>query len=110
MPPMLGIDDGALADDSDIGAEYRKVCLLPGRPYGNEAQADDERDENKHRIADARDPAPRHEGVQIAIVRVLRKDRSKLQRTDSERQVERKRKTEQVAAEAAEMPAVVTLL
>ena len=70
----------------------------------------DDRDEHQCRIADARDPAAGHEGVQIGIVGVLGKVFVELQRADPERQIERHLRAEDVPSEPAEAALVVALI
>ena len=110
MPPVVGVDDETLADRADEGGEDRKIGALPGYAHEDVPDAHDDCREDERGIADAGDPAARHEGVQIGVVGVLGKIAVELQRPDAERQIERHLGAEDVPAEAAETAFVIALI
>ena len=102
VPPMVGIDDEALADGAEEGREDRQIGRLPGHADEDIAEARQHGDEDQRRIADAGEPAARHECVQVGIVGVFGKEAVELQRPDAERQAKRHFGAEKMPAETAE--------
>ena len=91
-------------------AKNRQIASLPRHADEDVAKAGDERQEHQRRIAHAGEPAAGHEGVQIGIMGVFRKEAVKLQRADAEGQIERHLGAKNMAAEPAEAALVIALV
>src|SRR5882762_11207579 len=107
MPPMVSIDNKTLADGAEEGCENRQIGSLPGHADEDVAKAQHRRDKDQHGIADPRNPAAGHEGVEIGIVGVLGKIADELQWPDAQGKIERHLGAENVAAEPAEAALVI---
>src|SRR5437899_6234773 len=107
---MVGVDDETLADGAEEGREDRQIGRLPGYAHEDIAEARQHRDEDQRGIADAGEPAARHECVQVGVVGVFGKVAVELQRPDAEWQPERHLGAEDMAAETAETALIVALV
>ena len=87
-----------------------EISALPGHADEDVPEAQDDGGEDQRGIADAGEPAARHEGVEIGVVGVFGKVVVELQGADAERQVERHLGAEDVAAEPAEAAFVIALV
>src|SRR5262249_13076783 len=111
VAPVVDVDDGALARDSQEGGVYHVVGRLPGRPHEHETQAADRGDQGQAEIGKAAQPATGHKGVKKSVVRVLSEVAlGELQRPDAERPVEHQIEAKDIASKPSEMAEVIVLV
>src|SRR6266568_785213 len=111
VAPVVDVDDGALAGDTQEGGVDHVVSRLPGRAHKHKTQSPNGGDEREAEIGEAAQPAARHDGIEEGVVRVLAEIAlGELQRPDAERPVEHQIEAENVAPEAPEMAEVVVLV
>src|SRR3954468_7864769 len=110
MAPVIDVNDGAFNRRADECAIDRDIGCLPWRAQEDVPQAEQGRGQYHREIKKARKPAAGEESVQVGVVRVLNERLVELKRADAERPVERKLRTQDVAAEPAERANIVGLL
>ncbi len=110
MAPVVDVDDGALDRHTHIGGVDHLIARAPRRVGLQEAGGAHERDGGQGEIGEARQPAAGHEGVEIAVVRVLAEEVRELQRPDPERTLEAELGAQHIAPEPAEMAHVIALV